>query len=571
MDVALWGYKEFGQRTSESLLKYWEGKYRVTGIYDPVRSGGLDPYWNITVQDPGQLKADFDRGLFEKIIVCEFDKPIRDDIIAELNAMGISELFPGDPADFVTPEEFGAEVTDAPFGAKIYRSREAFAARADHLSWECNYVFNSQGRILAVPWFVNDWFDPELPLIYPFPLKNPMPERVRMPGSYCLLTKIFGNNYWHFTFQNLCDVLILEKSGFTGVYIISNAKQNRELMLMMGIAPERILSIDSLAFHTVYIFEELYGVQLDHRDHMLESTVVAECSRLIRKNLKRIPSYPKYIYVKRIGMRKLTNGDELAAKYGFATIIPEELSVKEQMEYFFNADIVLCPHGANSTNCLYMHENSVFIEVFSDRWYLDLNSEVCGINHVHHLKVVGKASGTAKIGIHDDYAIPENRIRPFIRRAFDILPGHPEWPTEMVRNIQEEGLEAVCGRAAGILIYGAWVLGARAYEMIGSLFKDKLLGFAVTSMEGNPEEINGYPVHTVEEWKSKCGERQIDPEQVAVFMALNPLYYDEIYERLKKTGVQDIFMLEDLEWHYNLKRSEKEWGNSRNGAMYKPG
>ena len=161
-----------------------------------------------------------------------------------MNASGISVLFPGDPADFVPAEEFASEMSDIHGNCKIYRCTDVMASRAYHLSWECLYVFDRKGRILKDLWEVSDWSDPELSLMYPFLLKDPQPDQIRMPGTYCLLTKIYGNNYWHFTFQNLCDVLILEKAGFNGTYIIPNAPYIRELMLMMGVAPERIISIN---------------------------------------------------------------------------------------------------------------------------------------------------------------------------------------------------------------------------------------------------------------------------------------------------------------------------------------
>ena len=558
MNIALWGYNDFGRRTSESLFRYWGGRYTVTKIYDPSKIGTHDRFWDIEISDPGLIKADHENGFFEKIIVCVVGKPERDEIIEELNVDGISELFPGDPTDFVSSDDFAAEISNASDGCKIYRCADVLAARADHLAWECLYVFDRDGKILRDPWVVNDWYDPEAPLVYPFPFKDPVPEKIRMPGSYCLLTKIFGNNYWHFTFQNLCDVMFLEKAGFTGTYIIPNAPYDREMMLMIGVAPERIFSIDMLSYHKVYEFDEIWGMQFDHKDTDAEAAAVAQMSCIIRSRLKRDPSYPKYIFVKRIGVRKLLNGDALAEKLGFVTVIPEELSVREQMEYFYNADIVLCPHGANSTNCVYMHEGSVFIEVFSDRWYMDINAKVCLKNHVHHLKAVGKAEGITKLGMHDDYTIPENRILPVLKRAYYLIPDPPLWPEDLSLGIEKADLKSICDcSSGGILIYGAWKLGARAYDMVREVFKEMFLGFAVTSMEGNPEEIDGYPVHDIEDWANLLSDRKIIPEHVVIFISLNPIYYDEIMESLKGKGFKNIFLLEELEWYYFHLHSEQ--------------
>ena len=105
MNIAIWGYMDFGRRMSESLRRYWGGRYTIAGIYDSSKAGAYDCFWDIAVSYPGQIKADFEKGLFEKIIVCIVAKPERDEIIKELDSSGIPVLFPGDPADFLPAEE----------------------------------------------------------------------------------------------------------------------------------------------------------------------------------------------------------------------------------------------------------------------------------------------------------------------------------------------------------------------------------------------------------------------------------------------------------------------------------
>ena len=70
MDIAIWSYNDFGKRTSESLKKYWRGEYSVTRIYDSEKAGRNDPFWNIEISDPTMIQTDYERGLFEKILVC---------------------------------------------------------------------------------------------------------------------------------------------------------------------------------------------------------------------------------------------------------------------------------------------------------------------------------------------------------------------------------------------------------------------------------------------------------------------------------------------------------------------
>ena len=146
--------------------------------------------------------------------------------------------------------------------------------------------------------------------------------------------------------------------------------------------------------------------------------VLPRMADFIKKKLTREAEYPKKIYVKRIGIRKLLNGEEIALKTGFRIIVPEEHSVKEQMNLFYNADIVLCPHGANSTNFLYMHKGAVFAEIFSDCWYMNINSKICIACGVHYLQLVGKAcDNIEQTEMERDYTVNEDAFLRMIKEA----------------------------------------------------------------------------------------------------------------------------------------------------------
>ncbi len=116
-------------------------------------------------------------------------------------------------------------------------------------------------------------------------------------------------------------------------------------------------------------------------------------------------------------MRKLLNGEDIAVKNGYTVIVPEEYSVREQMDLFHNADIILCPHGANSTNFIYMREGAVFAEIFSDRWHARINGRHCEHIGVHYLEMVGTACGDGPFPERLDYTVKEESLQRFILRA----------------------------------------------------------------------------------------------------------------------------------------------------------
>ena len=156
-------------------------------------------------------------------------------------------------------------------------------------------------------------------------------------------------------------------------------------------------------------------------DLVYGSPVLLEAVEHIKNKLTVDPSLPKKLYVKRIGKRKLLGADKLLAEYGFATMIPEDYSVLEQMTLFYNADIVFCVHGANSTNCLYMRKGTVFVEAFSSYWMNRCNIYALSAEGVHYLPVSTlETVRENKDGVFRDFTFPEILLRMTIQNAFII-------------------------------------------------------------------------------------------------------------------------------------------------------
>ena len=88
------------------------------------------------------------------------------------------------------------------------------------------------------------------------------------------------------------------------------------------------------------------------------------------------------------------------------------------MALFFNADIVLSVHGANSTNCMYMRKNTVFIEAFSSYWINRCNLYTIAEAGVHYLPVSPlETVYKNNDGILKDFKIPEVLLRMTIENA----------------------------------------------------------------------------------------------------------------------------------------------------------
>ena len=443
MKIAIWGYGRYGRRMFESLTCFCSDDYEVIRVYDTAyqklkNTGGKKV---LQIQNPEELLDDYKNGLFEKVLVSIFNDPQKPKQF--LKEHSIPELRLGHPEDLYPLSSFKQgkkpfEIRNA--GYDFYVLNNIHGALSNFERFEMLYLFDDTGKVIQEH---ADRFDLNLDNTgfydYPFVFRHSKANKIFLEGQYCILAKMrSGINYWHFTYNNLDVAWLLEKSGFRGKYVVPNAKFCSELLQMLDISPDRIITLEAFEYNTIYVFEEVFYIALKgpyeiyNIPVLLEAystPVLLEAAEYIKKNLPVDRSLPKKIYIKRIGRRKLLGADDIIAEYGFTTIIPEEYSVQEQIKLFYNADIVFCVHGANSTNCLYMRKGTVFIEAFSSYWMNRFNLYSIAASKINYLPVSPLETvlkNNHMEGISKDFEIPEVLLRMTIQNAFLIYQAQQE-------------------------------------------------------------------------------------------------------------------------------------------------
>lgn len=377
---------------------------------------------SLQIHNPEEIPEDYKRGLFEKVLVCIYFFGYNPKLF--LREHSIPELHLGCPDDLYPLSSF--EQGKKPFvigriGYDFYVIKNLYGALANYDSASMMYLFDENGRVVKEH---RDHIDPEYSELYeyPFVFRHSKAEKVFLEGQYCILTKQHSNNYWHYTYSNLEVVWILERAGYQGKYVVPNYQFGSELLRLLDVPAERIISISAFEHNKIYVFEEVFyvvAVKPFGADLVYGSPVLLEAADYIKKKLPVDPSLPKKLYVKRIGKRKLLGADDILAEYGFATMVPEDYSVLEQMTLFYNADIVFCVHGANSTNCLYMRKGTVFIEAFSSYWMNRCNLYATVTEGVNYLPVSTlETVGENEDGVIRDFTFPELLLRSTIQNAF---------------------------------------------------------------------------------------------------------------------------------------------------------
>lgn len=426
MKIAIWGYGRYGRRMFESLTCFCSKEYEVVRVYDTAYRELKNTEGKLCLQihNPEKLPEDYKKGLFEKVLLCIFfvsQKPkqfLQEHSIPVLHLGREEDLFP--LASFEQgkkPFEIGRK------GYDFFVVKNLYGAMGNYDSVSMLYLFDDDGRVVKEH---RDQFDPEYfeHFDYPFVLRHSEAEKIFLEGQFCILTKQHSDNYWHYTYSNLEVVWLLEKAGFQGKYVVPDIEYGSELLRLLDVPSDRIISLSAFEHNRIYVFEEVFyivPVKPFGEDLVYGSPVLLEAVEYIKKKLPVDPSLPKKIFVKRIGKRKLLGADDILTEYGFTTIIPEDYSVWEQIKLFYNADIVFCVHGANSTNCLYMRKGTVFIEAFSSYWMNRCNLFALASQDVAYLPVSSlETVRDNKNGVIRDFTFPESLLRITIQNAFNI-------------------------------------------------------------------------------------------------------------------------------------------------------
>jgi len=416
--IALWGYGYYGHDVECAIRHYLSDRYEVTAIFDKkyyeINRRGNE---GAVILDPSGIEDCYRSGLFDKVFVTVFFEPEQKRIIAMLEEIGI-------PASDIGMENT-IKQADAclQFEPIIRICQEGY-----HL-----YSFKDQNLIVAPRVRYPIFFDADNAVNGTFwtdyQLRHSVFARFIRPVRYetekvisedcCMLGDVFSSNYWHFIYETLDKLWLMEKSGYKGKYIVYRTAFSEQFLNLLEISADRIIWANDLPVDGQWRIEKLYYPVLIKGDRQYASPAMMEMSEFISKKIGRGEgTYPERLYVKRIGMRKLLNAESITEKYGFTTIIPEEYSVAEQIRLFMNAKIVFCPHGANTSNALFMKESTALIESFPAGW---LNpccvSEVLskGIFYLPIFEDMHRSQNNN--GYSGDYTVMPEMIETAIRNA----------------------------------------------------------------------------------------------------------------------------------------------------------
>jgi hypothetical protein len=187
-------------------------------------------------------------------------------------------------------------------------------------------------------------------------------------GTAAVLTHVGSDNYYHWMFEVLPRIGLLNKSGIEIDKLIVSDMTKRfqqETLKALGIPGENIITckqdthvkVRNLVVTSVLRYPNYAACQF------LRDALLTEQQKK-RRGQRRI-------YVKRKWTREIVNEHEIndvLSKQGFEFFELETMSVAEQIELFSDAEIVVGSHGAGFTNLVFCPPDTKVLELFPSNY-----------------------------------------------------------------------------------------------------------------------------------------------------------------------------------------------------------
>jgi hypothetical protein len=198
-----------------------------------------------------------------------------------------------------------------------------------------------------------------------------MPPLMRIPGTWAVLTCAASENYYHWMFEVLARFELLRQSGIEpDGYVLSmngGLPFQHETLQLLGIPPDKL--IDCRDFTHIQADRLVVPSMGGHTGHAPQFA----CEYLRANLLAHCPAEPlegyECIYISRSGAerRRVLNEADVVRyleHFGFRSVRPELLTVREQMRLFSSAGFIVAPHGAALTNLIFCRPGTKVVELF---------------------------------------------------------------------------------------------------------------------------------------------------------------------------------------------------------------
>lgn len=240
-----------------------------------------------------------------------------------------------------------------------------------------------------------------------------------------------ARHYGHYLVESVSSMLqILESNVEIDYYILDIstpfAKAMVELLQIptdkiLSPTPHRLMHADRIVLPTLTADVEI----VEYRDRILWGRSLSQPLNILdfytRLAYDTTSSHPsRKIFLKRPenSNRNFENPQEVEAifaEYGYEIILPDTLSLLQQITLMQEAKVIASMHGAGLVNVLFAPSDAVVFEIFS-QYYYDAALQMCALlKHQKYLYMVGETHDTSVHPQQESVYIEPQKLRQALR------------------------------------------------------------------------------------------------------------------------------------------------------------
>lgn len=235
---------------------------------------------------------------------------------------------------------------------------------------------------------------------HPIFLRPALPRIERVDGTLVSLTSPGSDrNYFHFLFDVLPRWGILEEAlpGFVPdhLYVACKTSYQEQLLALAGLDGYDLVSSEK---HRAVSADHLLVPSMPNPEEIAPTWMV----EWVRDRLPavRTDDKPSRIYITRGSVpntRRVVGETDLWPRLeqrGFVRIDPGTMPVRDQIDHFAAADVIVGPHGAALSNLVFVKPGARVLELFAPTYVKRTFWTICtGIPDVHYQYLVGGEPG----------------------------------------------------------------------------------------------------------------------------------------------------------------------------------
>jgi capsular polysaccharide biosynthesis protein len=245
-----------------------------------------------------------------------------------------------------------------------------------------------------------------------------LPEPTRVAGTHASIMSLWCDNYFHWMFNALPRIAVLEASGvpYDRLIVPERLKRfQRESLEVLGIPESRLMPFTGEHLQPEKLVWIAPLAPINEPSSFLLDWV--------RQGLGPADSEPtKMFYVsRRGGTRNVTNERELLdalEPLGFELLLPETLSFDDQLRTFASAKLLVGPHGSNFVNAIFSRHLAAleFFQPAHVNWGVYTMLCAAGQDHWNIMCEPARGFGPRKF---DDMHVPVNVVIESVERMVE--------------------------------------------------------------------------------------------------------------------------------------------------------